>query len=105
MSSSEKEVFDVYMYSDTFPQDARGHEVLSLVKRMHGERIISYLKGNADDNKHFRHRVKRSGFRLLDFPEAGIRDALVVAVEEEKEVAYLSLISQLLYNLIVQCSQ
>ena len=34
MSSSEKEVFDVYMYSDTFPQDAQGHEVLSSVKRM-----------------------------------------------------------------------
>ena len=35
----------------------------------------------------------------MDFPEAGIRDALVVAIKEEKEVGYLSLI-------IVQwCSQ
>ena len=28
----------------------------------------------------------RSGFRVLDFQEAGIRDALVVAVKEDKEV-------------------
>ena len=30
--------------------------------------------------------MKRSGFQLLDLPEAGIRDALVVQVKGEKEV-------------------
>jgi hypothetical protein len=33
-----------------------------------------------------RHLIKRSGFQLLDLPEAGIRDALVVQVKGEKEV-------------------
>ena len=40
--------------------------------------------------------VKRKGFRLLDFSEAGIRDAIVVAIKE-KEVGYMSLISLLWY--------
>ena len=71
------------MYSVHFRKMLQDHEVLSS-----GKRIISYLKGNSDDDKHFRHLVKRSGFRVFDFPEAVIRDALVVAVEEDKEVGY-----------------
>ena len=77
----------------TFPQDAPRSRS-AVISEAYGKRIISYLKGNSEDDKHFRHLVKRSGFRLLDFPEAGIRDALVVAVREDKEVGYLLFISQ-----------
>ena len=38
------------------------------------------------EDRNFRHLIKRSGFQLLDLPEAGIRDALVVQVKREKEV-------------------
>eukprot|EP00731_Ephydatia_muelleri_P001904 Em0001g1904a len=55
----------------------QGHKVLSSVKRM-GKGFISYLKGNCDADKNVRHLVKRNGFCLLDFPEAGIRDTLHV---------------------------
>ena len=82
MSSSEKEEFDTYVQR-TFPQDAPRSRS-AVISEAYGKRIISYLKGNSEDDKHFRHLVKRSGFRLLDFPEAGIRDALVVAVKEDK---------------------
>ena len=92
MTSSEKEVFDAYVQR-TFPQDAPRSRS-AVIREVYGKRIISYLKGNSDDDKHFRHLVKRSGFRLLDFPEAGIRDALVVAVKEDKEVGYLFFIPQ-----------
>ena len=92
MSSSEKEEFDTYVQR-TFPQDAPRSRS-AVISEAYGKRIISYLKGNSEDDKHFRHLVKRSGFRLLDFPEAGIRDALVVAVKEDKEVGYLLFISQ-----------
>ena len=92
MSSSEKEEFDTYVQR-TFPQDAPRSRS-AVISEAYGKRIISYLKGNSEDDKHFRHLVKRSGFRLLDFSEAGIRDALVVAVKEDKEVGYLLFISQ-----------
>ena len=61
--------------------------MLAAISDVCGKRIISYLKGNFDDDKHldFRHLVKRIGFRLLDFPEAGIRDALVVAEEKKQQ--------------------
>ena len=75
------------MFIVHFHKMLQDHEVL-LSGEVYGIRIISYLKGNSDDDKHFRHLVKRSGFRLLDFPEAGIRDALVVAVKEEKEIGF-----------------
>ena len=56
------------MYS-LFPQDAPRSRN-TVISESYGKRIISYLKGNSDDDKHFHHMVKRSGFRLLDFPEA-----------------------------------
>ena len=71
MSSSEKKEFDAYVQC-TFPQDAPRSRS-AVISEAYGKRIISYLKGNSDDVKHFHHLVKRSGFRLLDFPEAGIR--------------------------------
>ena len=53
-----------------------------------GERIISLLKNCPlrIEDRNFRHLVKRNGFQLLDLPEAGIRDALVVQVKGKKEV-------------------
>ena len=51
----------MFMYSLHF---RKMHEVLSSVERM------GKGKGNSDDDKHFRHLVRRSlrsGFRLLDF--------------------------------------
>ena len=84
MSSSEKEEFDAYVQR-TFPQDAPRSRS-AVISESYGKRIISYLKGNSDDDKHFRHLVKCSGFRLLDFPEAGIRDG---RQGRYKEVGYL----------------
>ena len=75
----------------TFPQDAPRSRS-AVISEAYGKRIISYLKGNSEDDKHFRHLVKRSGFRLLDFPEAGTRDAVVVAVKEDKEVGYFTIL-------------
>ena len=57
------------------------------------DKIVSYLKGDEVSNrkskeeKHFRHYVKKTGFKLLDFPAVGLRDALVVPVKEEKVVS------------------
>ena len=92
LSSSEKEEFDTYVQR-TFPQDAPRSRS-AVISEAYGRRVISFRKGNSEYDKHFRHLVKRSGFRLLDFPEAGIRDALVVTVKEDKEVGYLLFISQ-----------
>ena len=64
MSSSEKEEFDTYVQR-TFPQDAPRSRS-AVISEAYGKRIISYLKGNSEDDKHFRHLVKRSGFRLFD---------------------------------------
>ena len=84
----------VYEYSYvqcTFPQDAPRSRS-AVISEAYGKRIISYLRGNSEDDKHFCHLVKRSGFRLLDSTEAGIRDALVVAVKVDKEVGYLTIL-------------
>ena len=72
----KKEEFDTYVQR-TFLQDAPRSRN-AVISEAYGRRIISYMKGNYEDDKHFRHLVKRSGFQLLDFPEAGIRDGLIV---------------------------
>ena len=59
-----------------------------MIRRQYAEEVTSYMKGGSDLDKNFRHNVKTSGFRLLDLPEAGIRDALVVKVKEDKQVRY-----------------
>ena len=65
------DAFEEYLFA-AFPKDA---------KRTH------FLKNPLSiEDRNFRHLIKRSGFQLLDLPEAGIRDALVVQVKEEKEV-------------------
>lgn len=47
--------------------------------------IISFLKGSfaEEADKVFRHYVKKKGF---NFPEAWVQDALVVPIEENKQV-------------------
>ena len=59
----------------------------AVIHREYAERIVRFLKAtSADEDKHFRHLVKTSGFQLLDLPEAGLRDVLVVKVKENKQV-------------------
>ena len=73
------DAFEEYLVA-TFPKDAKRTRIL-------GERIIRLLKNPLRiEDRNFRHLVKRSGFQLLDLPEAGIRDALVVQVKGKKEV-------------------
>ena len=70
------------MYSVHFRKMLQDHEVLSS-----GKRIISYLKGNSDDDQtQWISFVGLSGSRL--------RDALIVAVEEDKEVGYCFFVSR-----------
>ena len=65
MSSSEKEEFDTYVQR-TFPQDAPRSQS-AVISEAYGIRIISYLKGNSEDNKHFRHRSSAVDFGCLTF--------------------------------------
>ena len=57
------------------------------------DEIVCYLKGGdiwrgkSNEEKHLWHFVKKSGFKLLDLPAVGVRDALVVAVKETKVVS------------------
>ena len=45
------------------------------------------LKSPAEeDDRNFRYFMKKSEFQLMDVPEAGLRDALVVKVGKDKEV-------------------
>ena len=71
-----------------FPKDAKRTRS-AVIHQQFGdlERIIHFLKNplSIEDRK-FRHLIKRSRFQLLDLPEAGRRDALVVQVKGEKEV-------------------
>eukprot|EP00731_Ephydatia_muelleri_P025393 Em0017g476a len=70
-----------------FPKDAKRTRS-AVIHQQFGERIISCLKNPlCIEDRNFRHLIKRSGFQLLDLPEAGIRDALVVQVKGEKENA------------------
>ena len=62
----------------------------AVIRRDYAHRIVRLLKVSSyDEDKNFRHLVKRSGFQLLDLPEAGLRGALVVKVEESKQVRTL----------------
>ena len=91
MSTCSKEVFKDYL-STSFPPDAKRSRS-ALVHKVYCDKIVSYLKGDevsngkSNEEKHFRHHVKKTGFKLLDFPAVGLRDALVVPVKEEKVVS------------------
>ena len=54
--------------------------------RTYADRIVGFLKTAKDQDKIFR-MVKKSGFQLSDLPEAGLRDVLVVKVQEAKQVS------------------
>ena len=76
------DAFEEYLFA-TFPKRTRS----AVIHQRFGERIIHFLKNPLSiEDRNFRHLNKRSGFQQLDLPEAGIRDALVVQVKEEKEV-------------------
>ena len=60
----------------------------AIIRQVYTDRIVSFLKGGSNEtDKNFRHSVKKNGFQLLDLPEAGLRDVLVVKVSEEKQVS------------------
>ena len=54
-----------------FPKDAKRTRSAVILQQF-GERIISCLKNPlCIEDRNFRHLIKRSGFQLLDLPEAG----------------------------------
>ena len=79
-----------------FPKDTKRTRS-AVIPQQFGERIIHFLKNPLSiEDRNFRHFIKRSGFQLLDLPEAGIRDALVAQVKGEKEEIHSVLVFILL---------
>ena len=74
----EKRAFDDYL-SQTFPEDKKRTRS-AVIHRSLAHRII-------DEDKAFRHYVKKTGFSLLNLPTAGVHDVLVVAIKEEKQIS------------------
>ena len=58
----------------------------ALIRHTYADRIVGFLKTAKYQDKFFRHFVKKSVFQLLDLPEAGLRDVLMVKVQEAKQV-------------------
>lgn len=85
MAEASKAAFEKYLI-DTFPIDGkRGRS--AVIRRSLAKRIVGFLKNESDGgDKAFRHFVKKSGFQLVDLPAAGVRDVLVSAVKEDKQV-------------------
>lgn len=82
------EAFSEYI-DESFPIGAKRTRS-ALVRQSYADRIVRFLKdGSNEFDKNFRHLVKKSGFQLLDLPEAGLRDVLVVKISEEKQVSAL----------------
>ena len=84
MENDSQTVFKRYMET-TFPPDGKRTRS-AIIRETLARRITDYLKGGKQDDKAFRHFVKKAGFQLLDLPAVGIRDALVVRVTQKKEV-------------------
>ena len=80
-----RKAFEEYIYS-AFPEDKKRNRS-AIISRSLEQRIIRHLKGSNDEGKLFRHYVKKTGFSLLNLPAAGVRDELVVAIKEEKQVS------------------
>ena len=78
------ESFLCYLES-TFPPDAKRSRS-AVIRKALAKRIVNHLKGLEHGDKAFRHFVKKSCFQLLDLPSMGIRDALVVKLNQEKQV-------------------
>ncbi len=75
--------FNQYL-ADTFPEGSKRTRS-ALIRSNLADRIVKQLKTSADQDKNFRHFVKKSKFNLLDLPEAGLRDVLVAEVKETKQ--------------------
>ena len=84
-SDDERKAFGDYI-AITFPEDKKRNRS-AVIHRSLEQRITRYLKGNNDEDKLFRHYVKKTGFSLLNLPAAGVRDELVVAIKKEKQVS------------------
>ena len=78
------DAFEEYLFA-AFPKDAKRTRSAVIHQQLIRRTDHPLLKESIED-RNFRHLIKRSGFQLLDLPEAGIRDALVVQVKGEKEV-------------------
>ena len=53
----------------------------TLIRWDYTDRIVRLLKAESVyEDKNFRYLVKRNGFQLVDVPEAGLRDVLVVKI-------------------------
>lgn len=55
-----------------FPENSKRTRS-ALISKNYSERIVNYLKGGAEEDRNFKHRVKSNKFELLDLPEAGLR--------------------------------
>ena len=78
--------FQAYV-DNAFPLDGKRTRS-GVIREPLAQKVVDYLKGAArETDKAFRHFVKKSGFELLDLPSVGIRDVLVVQVNEEKKVS------------------
>ena len=77
-----KEVFNKYN-DQSFPSQKKKKCCHS--PKLCRDRIVSCLQDGSNENdKNFCQLVKKSSFQLLDPPEAGLRDVLVVKISEEK---------------------
>ena len=66
---SQKELFEKFLEKFT---KIRGSKVLSKAK---GKEIADFLKEElANDDAHFKYRVKNRGFQLMDYPTLGLKD-------------------------------
>ena len=67
--------FEEYLFA-AFPKDSKRTRS-AVIHQQFGERIIHFLKNPLSiKDRNFRHLIKRSGFQLLDLPEAGIRGCI-----------------------------
>ena len=72
---------------DSFPAGSKRTRS-GLFHQDYADRIVRLLKAESvNKDKNFRHLVKRNGFQLVDVPEAGLRDVLVVKISDAKEVS------------------
>lgn len=86
-----EQAFQEYL-DEEFPVGAKRTRS-AIIRRNYADRIVQFLKDTSgESDKIFRHLVKRNGFQLLDLPEAGLRDVLVVKIKEDKQVTMLKLI-------------
>ena len=78
------EAFSKYI-DESFPVGAKRTRS-AIVRQCYADRIVSFLKdGYSEYDKNFRHLVKKSGFQLLDLPEAGLRDVLVMKIRSAQK--------------------